>query len=311
MSWRPIRPRETPPGALAPPFVALLFLLGALAARGESPAPQARPAYERPELAAAEAGRKGSYATAFDQHHPLASIETYVERFGQTPARVEEVDPARGVYDLTGEAFRVFVPESYEPNGEWGLLVWVSASDSGRAPAPAEAALRDNQLVWVGADLSGNPRLPWNRVGLALDAVHNALRYYEIDPQRVYVAGYSGGGRIATALTLLYPEVFRGGLFVYGTDFYRRIPVPDRPGTDWLPWFPPPSAETLSRLREASSLVFLTGENDFNRVQIGLVAEHYREEGFEHVTYIEIPGAGHHDWPPDRWLSQALAALER
>ena len=131
---------------------------------------------------------------------------------------------------------------------------------------------RDGDESLLQYSLSGNTRLPWNRVGLALDAAYNAARYYEIDPERVYVGGYSGGGRIATALTLFYPEVFRGGLFVYGVDFYRRISVPDRPGSDWLPWFPVPPKATLSQLRDDSRLVLLTGDRDFNRLQTETVA---------------------------------------
>ena len=279
-------------------------------AAGERAAAQRR-GYEKPELVAAEAGREGTYATAFDEHHPLAGIGTFVERFDHSLDRVERTDPAGGAYDLADEAFRVHVPKAYEPTGEWGLFVWVSPTQRGHVPTFAsETALRDNKLIWVGADLSGNSRFPWNRVSLALDAAHNAQRLYEIDPERVYVGGYSGGGRIASALTILYPEVFRGGLFIYGVDFYRRIPVPDRPGSDWLPWFPPPPRATLPGLREDTRLVLLTGERDFNRLQTEVVAQRYRDEGFEHVTYLEIPGAGHYDWPSGRWLTKALAALE-
>ncbi len=288
---------------------------GSIRAESSEPAPAEAAApgrrYDKPELVPAEAGREGSYATSFTEHHPLAGIATFSERFDQSLDQVAKSDPAEGVYDLGDEAFRVFVPKSYEPDGAWGLFVWVSPTQSGHVPTPgAQAALRDNKLIWVGADRSGNSRLPWNRVGLALDAAHNVARLYEIDPERVYVGGYSGGGRVASALTMLYPEVFRGGLFVYGVDFYKRIAVPDRPGSDWLPWFPPPARSTLAGLKADSRLVLLTGERDFNRLQTEVVAERYRDEGFEHVTYIEIPGAGHYDWPSGRWLSQALAALD-
>jgi len=271
----------------------------------------AQPVATAPNVVDAEAGKLGAYTTVFDEHHPLADVGVFVERFGRSTEYIERSDPAAGRYSLADETFEIFVPGSYDDSGDWGLFVWVSPTPSGRVPTPgAEAALEDNKLIWVGADGSGNSRLTWNRIGLALDAAHNALRYYRIDPRRVYVGGYSGGGRIATALMLFYPEVFRGGLFVYGVDFYRRVSVPNQPGSDWRPWFPVPAEAQLERLRQSARLVLLTGERDFNRLQTQVLAERYRDEGFAQVTYIEIPGAGHYDWPPRKWLAQGLAALE-
>ena len=67
---------------------------------------------------------------------------------------------------------------------------------------------------------------------------------------------------------------------------------------------------TVQHVLDAGGNVLLTGDRDFNRLQTESVAEKYRDEGFRHVTYLEIPGAGHYDWPERKWLSQALAALE-
>ena len=280
-------------------------------AGGIPPAPERRARPKKRVAVVAENGRRGSYTTAFDEHHPLAGIGTYSERFAYPMAKVERSDPAAGRYELSEESFEVYVPKSFDEAGGWGLLVWISPTPAGRVPTSGtRAALGDNRLIWVGANASGNERVTWNRVGLALDAAHNARRYYGLDPERIYVGGYSGGGRIASAMTLLYPEVFRGGLFIYGVDFYRRVAMPDRPGNDWLPWFPPPGKARLEALREEARLVLVTGERDFNRLQTEVLAETYRDEGFRHVTYLEIPSAGHYDWPRPEWLSRALAALD-
>lgn len=263
-----------------------------------------------------EPDRTGRFRTGFRQRHPDSTLEVLAERFGRPIVELARAEAAGERYDVAGERFAVFVPQRYEPRSAsseegWGLVVWVSPTDEGEVPAGAtEAVLADRRLLWVGADGSGNQRLTWQRIALALDAAHNMSRYYDLDPQRIYVAGYSGGGRVASALALLFPETFRGGLFLYGVDFYRRVPIPDRPGSDWLPWFPAPSRAALERLRETTRLVLVTGERDFNRMQVRTFAEEYREEGFEHLTYIEIPGASHYDWPSRRWLEEAFAALD-
>ena len=95
---------------------------------------------------AARKGRLGSYATSFDQRHPLADIEVFVERFEYSRSKIERTDPTGGNYDLAGETFEVFVPKSYDGSGEWGLFVWVSPTPAGKVPTPgAEAALARQQ----------------------------------------------------------------------------------------------------------------------------------------------------------------------
>lgn len=289
---------------------------------GEIEPPQIAPGSPESETAAPrgepvaveiEPGRTGRFRTGFSEGSPLSDLETLGERLARPAAELARAGAASGRYDLRYESFEVFVPKSYSHGdaADWGLVVWVSPTDSGRIPnAVTEAALEDSHLLWVGADASGNQRLTWDRIRMALDAAHAMALYYDIDPERRYAAGYSGGGRVASALTMLFPEVFRGGLFLYGVDFYRRVPAPDRPGSDWVPWFPPPPKSMLEQMREQTRLVLVTGERDFNRLQVETFAARYREEGFEQVTYIEIPGAGHSDWPSGRWLRQALEALD-
>ena len=41
---------------------------------------------------------------------------------------------------------------------------------------------------------------------------HSEIR--EIDPKRIYVAGFSGGGNMSCLLTFHYPEVFSGGIYM-------------------------------------------------------------------------------------------------
>lgn len=270
---------------------------------------------DEPVAVEIEPARTGSFRTGLRQRHPASSLEALAERFGRPADELERAVAAGERYSIETERFAVFVPQGYSVPisraERWGLVVWVSPTPEGGVPNDAtEKVLEERRLLWVGADESGNQRQTSQRIAVALDAAHNMRRYYELDPERIYVAGYSGGGRVATALALLFPQTFRGGLFIYGVDFYRRVPIPDRPGSDWVPWFPPPPKSELERLRSNTRLVLVTGERDFNRLQVETFAERYRDEGFEHVTFIEIPGASHYDWPPQRWLREAFEALD-
>ena len=268
-----------------------------------------------------EVDRVGHYRVAFTGHAPLAGVDTFLERYGADRQALESADPSKengGEIDLSTETFEVFVPREYADRaattggGEpWGLLVWVSPGPYGATQrTDVGDVLRKHHLLWVGANNAGNKRFTWDRVALALDAVYNMNALYEISPDRIYVAGYSGGGRIASALTMLFPDVFRGGLMVVGCDFYQPVAVPDRPGTHWPPSFQQPPRDRLDRVRHDSRLVLLTGTRDFNRAQNRAISQAMKEDGFEHVTYIEVPGGDHYMGLDPEWFDRALGALD-
>lgn len=292
---------EREPEALA---AELEDLLGDGAERGQVELP------ERPTLEP-EAGRLGRYRVAFSERSPLSTVEVFVERYGADRQALREADPSDGAYDLAEETFEVVAPESYRPAEGWGLLVWVSPGPFGGSERPEILALlEEHRLIWAGANRAGNGRFTWDRVGLALDTAHNLARLYDLDPDRVYVAGYSGGGRLTSALAMLYPDVFRGGLSVVGSNFYLPVSVPDRPGTHWPAAFQEPPAEALRRVKRESRFVLLTGERDFNRAQTRANFEAMEEAGFEHVTFLDAPGADHYTGLDPEWLDRALAALD-
>src|SRR5437879_3459051 len=68
------------------------------------------------------------------------------------------------------------------------------------------------------------------REPLALLAAHNLMQRYPVDPERVYVGGFSGGARVAMRLALGYPDLFRGAILNAGSDPIggAEIPLPPR-----------------------------------------------------------------------------------
>ncbi|HXT52340.1 MAG TPA: carboxypeptidase regulatory-like domain-containing protein [Thermoanaerobaculia bacterium] len=257
------------------------------------------------------ANRTGSYKVAFTERSPRGARDEVLRRSGTPVAIVEKGAPQALRYDLAKESFQVQVPTGEPPAKGWGLFVWISPGPFGGAYRPERvAALAKHHLIWIGANASGNDRNRWDRWGLALDAVWNMQRLYKIDPERVFVGGYSGGGRAASALTMLYPDVFRAGLMQMGVDWFRDLPVPDRPGTHWPAPFAKPDRELYRLAKERARWVLLTGERDFNRVQTRVIRAEMEKEGFRGVTYLEVPGASHYDPIPADWLEKAYAALD-
>jgi poly(3-hydroxybutyrate) depolymerase len=96
--------------------------------------------------------------------------------------------------------------------------------------------------------------IPWIAVTLALLAAQNAMAQYSVDPQQVYIGGFSGGSRVALRLALGYPDVFHGALLNAGSDPIGNADVP----------LPP--AELFRRFQDSMRFLYVTGERDDARL---------------------------------------------
>jgi len=249
--------------------------------------------------------------TTFTERSPLSTVKAVTQRF-----RVRLKNPPPD-YDLADESFTVYVPQGDQAAEPYGLIVWIYAGDSGAPPRPYLPVLEEHNLIWVGANNSGNRRSFWHRAGLALDALHNIKQQHPIDPMRIYVSGISGGGRSASRVGLTYADEFAGMFAIIGTDFFKRLPHPNSRenalGTTlrfWAPAFNPPNPRVLKRAKRYGRYVLLTGEHDGNRAQTLAAYEYgYQRAKFRHVTYLEVPGMDH-TGPPAGWFKQGIEALD-
>ncbi|MCC6907006.1 MAG: hypothetical protein IT430_03610 [Phycisphaerales bacterium] len=248
--------------------------------------------------------RTGAYRITFTQRHPGSAISRIKARM-----RYATTEPAPE-YDIEDESFEVYVPSDYDPARAYGLIVWSSPSESAAAPPQWLPVLDRRDFIWVGANGAGNERIGWYRFGLALDAAHNMRQTYNIDPLRLYIAGMSGGGRIASRLGVAYADEFAGAFMIVGCDFYRRTPVPDQPGKVYIERYQPPPGPVLARAVRDNRYVLLTGSEDFNRTETATIYEHgFVKERFAHATYLEVPDMGH-TLPDAEWFDKGLEALD-
>ena len=251
----------------------------------------------------------GRQMVRFEAPAPLITPAEMQHRLGgRPPAGFEEID-------LAAERFHILMPrvettEQRTPKA-WGLFVFIHPGGDGRPHRPWLDVLARHRLIWVGPDAAGNDRDPWSRVRLALQAAHSMCeRYPDIDRRRVYVAGVSGGGRIASITAMLWPDVFHGGVYMVGSNYFRNIRSPARPDAHYRATFPRPRGKAFELTRERSRHVLLTGEQDGNRGQtLGNYRFGYQRDGFRHVTYLQVPGMGHTP-PPAAWLEKAIEALD-
>lgn len=227
----------------------------------------------------------GDFQKAFKERSPF-SVKAELEK------RVPFFKP--GDYDLAAESFEVYVPSTYKPGGApYGLLVFINSGDDGKCNGNFKPLLDKYHLIWIGANKAGNERSPLHRVGLALDGVHNIKKLYNIDTDRIYLSGISGGGRASSGLAPAYPEVFNGAMYLVGCNATIGKAPP----------------QFVDRQKRLNSYAFVTGTNDFNKGDTNGVLKYYKSQKFERTTYLEVPGMGH-EMPPTDWLEKGLLFLD-
>jgi predicted esterase len=204
----------------------------------------------------------------------------------------------------------VYVPDSYTPDQKFGLFVWVSPEGRGGMPRDWLETINEKKLIWIGPDNIGNQRHIDHRCRLVVEAVLQMREAYNIDPDRVYVGGFSGGGKIAAMTAVNYTELFTGAFSICGPIFYKQIPTGRKKG-EFYPqgYYPPPPAAlklAKSRLRH----VLLSGSEDFNLQPTDRIFElGYTKEGFKNILKIIVPGLDH-SLPSAEFFAQGIDFLD-
>ena len=156
-----------------------------------------------------------------------------------------------------------------------GLFVYISPVPTGAAPEDWRRVLEDSNLVWIGARQAGNEILTNKRFMFAVLAVEAIKTEIAIDVDRVYVGGFSGGGRVASMVASELPGVFKGAMYFAGVN-----------------WVPPRDADWLQLMR-SNWFVFVTGRHDFNRGDTRRAYREYRDADIEQILLLDLGYLGH------------------
>jgi poly(3-hydroxybutyrate) depolymerase len=152
--------------------------------------------------------------------------------------------------NLANERFVLYVP-AQAPIFGYGLMVFVPPWEDARMPADWAQVMDRYGMIFVSAARSGNEQnVATRREPLAITAAYNVMQRYPVAAQRVFVAGFSGGSRVAQRLALAYPDLFRGALLNAGSD-----PISGRGAM-----LPP--ADVFSQAQTDLHVLYLTGDRD-------------------------------------------------
>ena len=202
-----------------------------------------------------------------------------------TATQIASVVPADELLE-----WQVYVPPTYDPARPAGLLVYISPTPSGEIPRGWSGVLDRHNVIWIGADRSGNSELVPRRVLLALLATSVARRQYAIDDERIYVTGLSGGGKTASMVATDQAQLFRGAIYNCGVEFWDREP------------------ERIELIRQ-NRYVFVTGTYDQALRPTKRAFSAYKKAGVENSKLMVIRDMTHRN--PDAYeFEEALRYLD-
>jgi predicted esterase len=208
------------------------------------------------------------------------------ELLGKAAQKVASVIPVNETI-----SWEVYVPDTYSTDSPPGIVVYVSPSQSGSQPPGWAGVMDEHNLIWISANDSGNRVLAPRRALTAILALYAIQKDYALDEERIYVAGLSGGGKMASMIATDYAKTFDGGFFICGVE----------------PW-EVDKAQQLEAMR-SNRYVFLTGERDQALKPTKRVYRQYRDAGVADIQLVVVPAMGH-DSPPHQEISRAIAFLD-
>jgi predicted esterase len=182
------------------------------------------------------------------------------------------------------QSYALYLPAVYTPKKQWPIIYCFDPVARGRVPVERlKAAAEKYGFIVVG---SNNSRNGVSDVTVAVNAMINDTRErLVIDARRVYTAGFSGGGRVATSVALAMGDAVAGviacgGGFSHGTPPAKAVPF----------------------------VLFATaGTEDFNYPEMRQLTRALERMG---VANRFATFEGGHSWLPPALAEEALAWLE-
>lgn len=212
---------------------------------------------------------------------------TMVELIGPESARsIEEIIPPDEVV-----TWDIYVPDSYLPDKPAGLMVYISPTPSGKIPRGWKSVMDQRNMIWIAASRSGNKVAVLRRAAYAIIAPTLAGKHYEIDRERIYLSGLSGGGKMASMVASDHPQLFKGAIYNCGVNFWGEQP--------------PRQFELIKR----NHYVFVTGTHDQALEPTKKVHRQYRRAGVENSKLMVIRNMSHRN-PGSFDFDEALQYLD-
>jgi hypothetical protein len=205
-------------------------------------------------------------------------------------------------FSIEGQKATLYVPE-YQ-NKPYGVFIYISHKDEGWEPNEAyQEILKKHNLIMLSPHQAGNKEDVFRRIALALDSLKTIQLSLPTNPKFYFIGGTSGGGALATHLSINFPNIFKGvhcavrGMLLWDVPQelpYRNKPVqPNAVFYSNLGYMNKSQLKNLAKKEQAScKFAFITGTNDYNYEIVTKSAPQWLECGFQTKLY-DIPQHNH------------------
>jgi hypothetical protein len=161
----------------------------------------------------------GEVDLTFTQRSPLSTPSEIARRLKLKPASLG------ADYDLSKQPYKAYIPTNYDPATPHGLFVYLGYKDTVSSPPLWRPILEKYHLIFISPVChTGDhyaPSVPLSQTfGLALDAVYNCKKQYNIDDHRIYLMSWNND---SARMSFASSDVFTGFIDTLELGYIRRL----------------------------------------------------------------------------------------
>lgn len=183
---------------------------------------------------------------------------------------------------ISGDSYALFLPEDYEASEPAAaLFVFDPAARGALGVHTFKEAAGSRGWIVIGSNVSRNGPYEKN-FEQASRLFSDVLSRFSVDPDRIYVAGFSGGARLASTLAVLSDEI--RGVIACGAAFSPNAGQMPLPGATF-------------------AFAGIVGSRDMNYQELWKADQWLDRVGLGHRTFFYD---GVHSWPPQPHLQRAI-----
>lgn len=208
----------------------------------------------------------------------------------------EELTPG---YKPTAQRFDLYAPRPGTVVERLPVILFISFRAAPMGWGYVGPTCMREGVIYIGPHGAGNATPSAERIRISLDCLDEVRRNIPTDPDRTYIAGYSGGGNIASRIAMMLPEYF-GGLIASN----MTVPLP-------------PTTWHRDRMIHRLSVASIVGENEAPGFEMSRIHTPFLQALGVRARCQVLPRRGHNAPPPPtfesafRWLEQASAERGR
>lgn len=183
----------------------------------------------------------------------------------------------------SAQSFALYLPKNYSASSEYPVIYFFDSHASGRFPLDKYAALADEfNFILVGSNDSKNGMLPDALMNIANNLMNDMKQRLPIKFSRQYLAGFSGGARVAGMVAMQTPGI--AGVIACSAGI-----------------------NTNNQNNLSFCFVAIAGKEDFNMDEVVALNKQLDHSSTTHQLLLFD---GKHEWCPTSTMKDAFLFLE-